>query len=82
MVAAVETMAYAGELPWHGLGTKVPQDLSTNEFIKQAGLNWTVSKRPLYFNSENKLKSTSMTALVRDTDDLSLIHISEPTRPY
>ena len=35
MVAAVETMAYAGELPWHGLGTKVPQDLSTDEFIKQ-----------------------------------------------
>ena len=34
MVAAVETMAYAGELPWHGLGKKVPQDLSTDEFIK------------------------------------------------
>ena len=23
MVAAVETMAYAGEVPWHGLGVKV-----------------------------------------------------------
>ena len=50
MVAAVETMAYAGELPWHGLGTKVPQDLSTDEFIKQAGLDWTVSKKPLFLS--------------------------------
>ena len=81
MVAAVETMAYAGELPWHGLGTKVPQDLSTDEFIKQAGLNWTVSKRPLYFNSENKLKSTSMTALVRDTDDKILSYVSSKWNP-
>ena len=59
MVAAVETMAYAGELPWHGLGTKVPQDLSTDEFIKQAGLDWTVSKKPMFFMDKN----------------LSLIHI-------
>ena len=81
MVAAVETMAYAGELPWHGLGTKVPQDLSTDEFIKQAGLNWTVSKRPLYFNSDNKLKSTSMTALVRDTDDKILSYVSSKWNP-
>ena len=36
MVAAVETMAYAGEVPWHGLGTKVPHDLSTDEMLKIA----------------------------------------------
>ena len=81
MVAAVETMAYAGELPWHGLGTKVPNDLSTDEFIKQAGLDWTVSKKPLYFNSDNKLKSTSMTALVRDTDDKILSYVSSKWNP-
>ena len=48
MVAAVETMAYAGELPWHGLGKKVPQDLSTQDFIKEAGLDWTVTKKPMF----------------------------------
>ena len=31
MSALVETIAYAGEVPWHGLGTKVPHDISTNE---------------------------------------------------
>ena len=41
MVAAVETMAYAGEVPWHGLGTKVPNDLSTDEFMKQAPVSYT-----------------------------------------
>ena len=77
MVAAVETMAYAGELPWHGLGKKVPQDLSTDEFIKQAGLDWTVSKKPMFFmDKTNKPIATGMNALVRDTDDKILTHVS------
>ena len=35
-------MAYVGELPWHGLGTKVEQDLTPGDFQKVAGLDWTV----------------------------------------
>ena len=46
MVAAVETMAYNSGVPWHGLGTKVPNDLSTDEFMKQAQLDWQVQKIP------------------------------------
>ena len=28
MAAAVETMAYAGEVPWHGLGVQVEDNLN------------------------------------------------------
>jgi hypothetical protein len=31
MAHQVETMAYAGETPWHGLGTRVSNNLSVDE---------------------------------------------------
>ena len=34
MVAAVETMAYAGKVPWHGLGNKVVGNLTPEEMLK------------------------------------------------
>jgi len=40
----VAQMAYAGETPWHGLGTKVEADLSPREIMLAAGLDWEVGK--------------------------------------
>lgn len=39
-------MAYVGEVPWHGLGKRVPANVSAEEMIKAAGLDWLVEKRP------------------------------------
>lgn len=48
MVAAVETMAYGRGIPWHGLGTKTENELSTaEEMIVAAGLDWDVQKLPM-----------------------------------
>ena len=47
MVAAVETMAYAGEVPWHGLGTKVSNDISIDDMLRESGLNWNVELVPV-----------------------------------
>ena len=49
----VETMAYAGEVPWHGLGTKVPADLTPMQMLEKAGLDWTVEKTDLYYGDGN-----------------------------
>jgi phage/plasmid-like protein (TIGR03299 family) len=48
MSANVETMAYGRGIPWHGLGVKMAQELSTaEEMISGAGLDWTVAKQPM-----------------------------------
>ena len=49
MAHMVETMAYAGELPWHGLGTKVPADLTPEQMLEAAELDWTVDKVDLTY---------------------------------
>ena len=48
MVAAVETMAWTGDVPWHGEGVKVDPNLTPREMMVAAGLDWSVSKRPGY----------------------------------
>ena len=49
MTHMVETMAYAGEVPWHGLGVEVPYDLTPEQMLEKAGLDWTVEKVDLFY---------------------------------
>ena len=41
------SMAYAGDLPWHGLGFKVSNDLTPEQMMEAARLDWTVDTVPL-----------------------------------
>ena len=48
MAHEVETMAYAGAKPWHGLGVPVSNDLTPQQMQTKAGLDWEVNKEDLY----------------------------------
>ena len=50
----VETMAYAGELPWHGLGVEVSNDLTPLQMMEKAGLDWEVEKVDAYVTIGNE----------------------------
>ena len=81
MVAAVETMAWTGDVPWHGEGVKVDPNLSPREMMVAAGLDWSVSKRPGYtidtpkYGDDSGLMQTpSSNFIVRDSDNSILGH--------
>ena len=38
-------LAYKGATPWHGLGVKVDANLTPSEWLKAAGMDWTVERR-------------------------------------
>ena len=48
MAAEVESMFYVREAPWHGLGTRVEDALTSEEALKLAGLNWDVVQEKIY----------------------------------
>ena len=69
MAHEVESMAYAGEVPWHGLGVQVIDDLTPEQMMEKAGIAWTVKKRPLtYSNKFDVYEVESRSALIRESD--------------
>lgn len=78
MSAEIESIAYVGATPWHGLGVELKEAPTPQHLLKQAGLNWTVSKRPIWTADEStfatkpcgtNLMFNNLYALVRDSDN-------------
>ena len=70
MAHEVETMAYAGELPWHGLGTEVSNDLTPIQMMQKAGVDWEVEQQKIV--TESGLEINDKVALVRTSDNTLL----------
>jgi phage/plasmid-like protein (TIGR03299 family) len=83
MAHEVETMAYANEVPWHGLGKNVPPNATVDEMLVAAGLDWQVTKQPLYLRrADGTYRATKRFALVRDSDEEILTYTSEGWTPF
>jgi len=81
MVNGKAQMAYAGDVPWHGLGTKVPADLTPAQMLEAAGLDWTVEKIPAFAKVDGKQVAIGQSALVRSMDNAILDVVSDDWNP-
>lgn len=69
MIDGQASMAWAGETPWHGLGTKVSNDLTPEQMLKAANLDWSVTPVPAFATIGGEQVDIGRSALVRDRDN-------------
>lgn len=78
----IETMAYANAVPWHSIGTKVSDDISTDEMLIAAGLDWKVEPKPLFADmGDRRIRIPNKFALIRDKDAKIMSLISGGWKP-
>lgn len=78
----VETMAWAHEVPWHGLGVNIDPKESLENWMHMSGLDWTVSKRQLLANVAGaQIEVPDHFALVRDTDNSVMDVVGRDWKP-
>jgi phage/plasmid-like protein (TIGR03299 family) len=74
-------MAYAGDLPWHGLGTKVSNDLTPQQMMKKAGVDWKVHEVESFVEFDGKRMATGQKSLIRETDGKILTNVGKDWHP-
>ena len=84
-VDGVAQMAYVGAVPWHGLGKEVPADLTPEQMLEAAGLDWEVRKYPSFAiideNDPDSVVETGQSALIRSKDRKLLDVVSDDWNP-
>lgn len=82
MAHAVESMAWANEVPWHGLGQRVDSNVSIEEMLVAAGLDWKVQLWPTFAHVNGaQIRVPNKSALVRDLDNKVLTSASDNWKP-
>ena len=75
MPANVETLFYTRVAPWHGLGTRVENALSSEEALIASGLDWQVIQKPIFTNDLTPISGYK--ANIRDIDNKVLGVVSD-----
>ena len=75
------SMAYVGEVPWHGLGKRVHHDLTPQQMLVEADLDWSVNKIDCFIDINGQKVDAGIQALVRSDDNRVLTHVSGSWEP-
>ena len=53
MAHLVESMAYVGATPWHGLGSRLSQRQPLEVWQREAGMDWQIQESPVHFKADS-----------------------------
>lgn len=52
MAHLIETMAYIGTTPWHGLGSRLTEKQPLEVWQREAGMDWKIQESPVHFKAD------------------------------
>jgi len=79
MPANVESLFYYGEVPWHGLGTKLDQVATAEEAIAAAQLDWEVKSIPVYtHNLKGQMMAIASKRAIQRQSDGKVLSVLGP----
>ena len=52
MAHLIEQMAYVGEAPWHGLGSRLSPKQPLEVWQREAGMDWQIQESPVHFKAD------------------------------
>ncbi|RYY80252.1 MAG: DUF932 domain-containing protein [Moraxellaceae bacterium] len=52
MAHLIDSMAFVGQTPWHGLGNQLTAKQPIEIWAEQAGMNWTIEQSPVHFMAD------------------------------
>ncbi len=76
MAHLVETMAYVGATPWHGLGNHLEEQQPLEVWAKQAGMDWSILEAPVRF-----MTGDEQTSSIRTFADNKVLYRSDTNAP-
>lgn len=65
----VAEMAYIGDKPWHGLGNRLTENASIDQWIKDAGMSWTIESAPVVYRAGADLKTMGNHVVLHRSDN-------------
>jgi len=71
----VAEMAWAGDRPWHGLGTQVPGLMTTGEALTAAHLDWEITKEPMSVTNEQGIFDVPNHFAVQRSDNHAILGV-------
>jgi len=64
------SIAFVGDVPWHGLGQSLTKDASIETWSKEAGLDYPIKSAPVKFDIPSENSSTTLKALGINTPEV------------
>lgn len=82
MAHLIDTNAYRGATPWHGLGVKLPDDASIEQWIEAAGLTWKAElARVFMLKGDVTVEIKNRRAIYRDDTGKAFEIVSDKYQP-